>query len=96
VSFANAKVKNQFANKKRWLFYPHISPFQKPYPPIGIAGLSPSSETLKMAGQYGFIPLSLAYNDDLIASHWDSIVEGANRSGKTPEKIKVYVCEYRN
>lgn len=28
----------------------HIKPYQKPYPPIGIAGLSPGSETLKLAG----------------------------------------------
>ncbi len=68
------------------LLGPHILPYQQPYPPIGIAGLSPGSETLKMAGEYGFIPLSLGANNEYIASHWDSILEGARRSGKTPNR----------
>ena len=37
----------------------HLKPFQRPHPPIGIAGLSPGSETLKIAGERGFIPLSI-------------------------------------
>src|SRR6059058_3169912 len=36
---------------------PHLLPFQKPHPPIGVAGLSKSSDTLKMAGERGFLPL---------------------------------------
>jgi alkanesulfonate monooxygenase SsuD/methylene tetrahydromethanopterin reductase-like flavin-dependent oxidoreductase (luciferase family) len=68
------------------LLGPHILPFQKPYPPIGIAGLSPGSETLKMAGQFGFIPLSLGANNEYITSHWNSVEEGAKRSGKTPDR----------
>ncbi|MEH7126583.1 LLM class flavin-dependent oxidoreductase, partial [Bacillus sp. JJ1773] len=64
----------------------HLTPYQKPYPPIGIAGLSRNSETLKMAGEYGFIPMSFGYSHGVVASHWDSIVEGANRSGKTPNR----------
>ncbi|BCJ88541.1 LLM class flavin-dependent oxidoreductase [Effusibacillus dendaii] len=66
----------------------HIFPYQKPYPPIGIAGLSPGSETLKMAGERGFIPMSLGGNDDYIASHWIAVLEGAARSGLTPERTE--------
>lgn len=65
---------------------PHIYPYQKPHPPIGIAGLSPGSETLKLAGERGFIPLSLGANNEYIASHWNSIQEGAKRSGRTPNR----------
>jgi alkanesulfonate monooxygenase SsuD/methylene tetrahydromethanopterin reductase-like flavin-dependent oxidoreductase (luciferase family) len=68
------------------LLEPHIEPFQKPHPPIGIAGLSPGSETLKMAGQYGFLPMSLGGNNDYIAGHWDSVLEGAKRTGRTPRR----------
>jgi alkanesulfonate monooxygenase SsuD/methylene tetrahydromethanopterin reductase-like flavin-dependent oxidoreductase (luciferase family) len=64
----------------------HIQPFQKPHPPIGIAGLSPSSETLKLAGEKGLLPLSLALNPAHTATHWDSVVEGAARSGRTPDR----------
>ncbi len=64
----------------------HLEPFQKPHPPISVTGLSPGSETLIMAGEKGFIPMSLGANVEYIASHWRSIEEGAKRSGKTPQR----------
>jgi alkanesulfonate monooxygenase SsuD/methylene tetrahydromethanopterin reductase-like flavin-dependent oxidoreductase (luciferase family) len=63
-----------------------IYPYQKPHPPIGIAGLSPKSETLKLAGERGFIPMSLGGNKEYIASHWESVLEGAKRSGRQPKR----------
>jgi alkanesulfonate monooxygenase SsuD/methylene tetrahydromethanopterin reductase-like flavin-dependent oxidoreductase (luciferase family) len=64
----------------------HIKPFQKPYPPIGVAGVSKGSETLKLAGEHGFLPMSLNLNPGYVASHWESVEEGARRSGKTPKR----------
>jgi len=64
----------------------HIKPLQKPYPPIGIAGISLKSETLKLAGEYGFLPLSLDMNDKALASHWEAVEEGAARSGRIPKR----------
>jgi alkanesulfonate monooxygenase SsuD/methylene tetrahydromethanopterin reductase-like flavin-dependent oxidoreductase (luciferase family) len=64
----------------------HIRPFQKPYPPIGVAGVSKGSETLKLAGEHGFLPMSLNLNPGYVASHWESVEEGARRSGKTPRR----------
>ena len=57
----------------------HIKPFQKPYPPIGIAGLTPRSDTLEMAGEFGFMPLSLNLSKDYLRDHWASVVRGADR-----------------
>src|SRR5246127_495595 len=37
----------------------HIRPLQAPHPPIGVAGLSKNSDTLKLAGEKGFLPMSL-------------------------------------
>jgi alkanesulfonate monooxygenase SsuD/methylene tetrahydromethanopterin reductase-like flavin-dependent oxidoreductase (luciferase family) len=68
------------------ILWPHIKPFQKPHPPIGVAGLSKNSDTLKMAGERGFIPMSLNLNPSYVASHWDSVEEGARRSGRTPDR----------
>src|SRR6185437_7479817 len=51
----------------------HLKPFQKPHPPIGIAGFSPGSDTLKLAGERGFIPLSLNLSPTYVASHWDAV-----------------------
>jgi len=64
----------------------HLTPFQKPYPPIGVAGLSPGSETLKLAGEFGFYPMSLNISPTYCASHWQAVEEGARRSGRTPHR----------
>ena len=65
---------------------PHLRPLQQPHPPIGVAGLSAGSDTLKLAGERGFIPMSLNLNPGYVASHWDSVTEGARRSGRTPRR----------
>ena len=63
-----------------------LTPYQKPHPPIGVAALSYKSPTLMIAGEKGFIPQSLAFNTDFCRSHWEAIVEGAQRSGRTPSR----------
>lgn len=62
-------------------FKPHITPFQKPHPPLAIAGLSPGSGSLVYAGERGFIPLSVFFNTDVLNSHWQVYSEAAERSG---------------
>jgi alkanesulfonate monooxygenase SsuD/methylene tetrahydromethanopterin reductase-like flavin-dependent oxidoreductase (luciferase family) len=65
---------------------PHFRPYQKPHPPIGVAGVSAGSETLKLAGEHGFLPMSLNLNQSYVASHWASVEEGGRRSGRTPSR----------
>jgi alkanesulfonate monooxygenase SsuD/methylene tetrahydromethanopterin reductase-like flavin-dependent oxidoreductase (luciferase family) len=65
---------------------PHIKPLQQPHPPIGVAGLSKNSDTLKLAGERGFIPMSLNLNPAYVASHWDSVEVGAQRTGRRPSR----------
>lgn len=65
---------------------PHIRPVQAPHPPIGVAGLSKRSDTLKLAGERGFLPMSLNLNPAYVASHWESVEEGARKSGLTPRR----------
>ena len=64
----------------------HIYPYQQPHPPIGVAGLSPGSDTLKLAGERGFMPMSLNVNPNYCATHWQSVVEGAERAGRTAKR----------
>lgn len=68
------------------LLRPHLKPLQQPHPPIGVAGLSKGSDTLKLAGERGFIPMSLNLNPAYVASHWESVETGAQRSGRTPDR----------
>jgi alkanesulfonate monooxygenase SsuD/methylene tetrahydromethanopterin reductase-like flavin-dependent oxidoreductase (luciferase family) len=66
----------------------HLKPFQRPYPPIAIAGLTPGSENHRLAGEKGYIPVSLSISPDVTvtAKHWDAVAEGAARVGRTPDR----------
>lgn len=66
----------------------HLRPYQQPHPPVAIAGLTPGSENHKLAGEKGYIPVSLSISPDpaVTARHWDAVVEGAARSGRVPDR----------
>ncbi|MBT6441356.1 MAG: LLM class flavin-dependent oxidoreductase [Alphaproteobacteria bacterium] len=68
------------------LYRPHIRPLTKPYPQIAIAGFSASSPTLEMAGQRGFIPLSLSFGNKYLTSHWEAMEKGAAAGGRTADR----------
>jgi alkanesulfonate monooxygenase SsuD/methylene tetrahydromethanopterin reductase-like flavin-dependent oxidoreductase (luciferase family) len=62
---------------------PHIRPYQDPHPPIALAGLSPNSGTLELAGARGFIPLSLTFNTPYLEGHWSVVERGAASTGRS-------------
>ena len=66
----------------------HMRPFQQPYPPIAIAGLTPGSENHKLAGAKGYIPVSLSISPDpaVTARHWEAVAAGAATAGRTPNR----------
>ena len=68
------------------IFTPHLKPVQAPHPPIGVAGLSPSSDTLKWAGEHGYIPMSLNLNANYLSGHWAAVEAGAAAAGRTPRR----------
>jgi alkanesulfonate monooxygenase SsuD/methylene tetrahydromethanopterin reductase-like flavin-dependent oxidoreductase (luciferase family) len=65
---------------------PHIKPLQSPHPPIGVAGLSKNSDTLKLAGEKGFMPMSLNLNPAYVGSHWEAVEAGAAKVGRTADR----------
>jgi alkanesulfonate monooxygenase SsuD/methylene tetrahydromethanopterin reductase-like flavin-dependent oxidoreductase (luciferase family) len=66
----------------------HLDPYQKPHPPLAIAGLTPGSDNHKLAGEKGYLPVSLGIDPDasVTAQHWDAVVEGATRAGRVPDR----------
>jgi alkanesulfonate monooxygenase SsuD/methylene tetrahydromethanopterin reductase-like flavin-dependent oxidoreductase (luciferase family) len=63
----------------------HLKPYQDPHPPIGVAGVSPKSATLTMAGERGWLPMSINFvPEHMLISHWTAVEEGARSAGKTP------------
>ncbi len=78
----------------------HTKPYQKPHPPIAVAGITESSGTLKIAGAKGWIPMSINFvTKDVLKTHWDSVEEGAKTNGLTPDRSQwriardIYVAE---
>jgi len=66
--------------------HPHLRPLQLPHPPIGVAGLSKNSDTLKLAGEHGYLPMSLNLNPAYVASHWDAVEAGAKKGGRVANR----------
>jgi alkanesulfonate monooxygenase SsuD/methylene tetrahydromethanopterin reductase-like flavin-dependent oxidoreductase (luciferase family) len=66
----------------------HQRPYQRPHPPIAIAGLTPGSANHKLAGEKGYIPVSLSISPDhsVTAKHWEAVLEGASRSQRSPDR----------
>ena len=51
-----------------------------------MAGVSKGSDTLKLAGERGYWPMSLNLNPAYVGSHWESVEQGAARTGRTPKR----------
>ena len=65
----------------------HIKPYQLPHPPIAVAGVSEKSETLVLAGQRGWIPMSInIVPKRVIKTHWDVIAQSADSVGRTADR----------
>lgn len=65
----------------------HLRPYQRPHPPIAVAGLSPKSETLILAGERGYIPMSInIVPARILRSHWEVVEAGAQRAGRTVDR----------
>jgi alkanesulfonate monooxygenase SsuD/methylene tetrahydromethanopterin reductase-like flavin-dependent oxidoreductase (luciferase family) len=66
----------------RRLYY---KPYQKPHPPIGVAASTPDSDTIRMAGERGWIPMT-----NLVARHvpalWQKVEEGAASTGRKADR----------
>lgn len=65
----------------------HFKPYQLPHPPIALAGISEKSETLALAGERGWIPMSINFAPTrILMSHWDSVTKGSAKTGLQPNR----------
>jgi alkanesulfonate monooxygenase SsuD/methylene tetrahydromethanopterin reductase-like flavin-dependent oxidoreductase (luciferase family) len=70
-----------------WGMGVHMAPFQKPYPPIAVAGLNAKSETLVLAGERGWIPMSINLVPvPTLRSHWSAFEGGAAKTGTPTDR----------
>ena len=78
----------------------HLKPYQRPHPPIAVAGVTPNSETLLLAGERGYIPMSINFIPSrILTTHWEAVARGAAQAGRTADRATwrisrdVYVAE---
>ncbi len=78
----------------------HLRPYQRPHPPIAVAGVSAKSETLTLAGERGYLPMSINFVPArVLKTHWEGVEEGARRAGRPADRTTwriardVYVAE---
>ena len=65
----------------------HVKPFQQPHPPIAVAGVSEKSDTLAMAGERGWMPISINFVPTrVLKTHWQGYADGAQKAGLTPSR----------
>jgi alkanesulfonate monooxygenase SsuD/methylene tetrahydromethanopterin reductase-like flavin-dependent oxidoreductase (luciferase family) len=65
----------------------HMMPYQKPHPPVAVAGSSPYSDTLAMVGERGWMPLSTCFlYETYLPSHWQVVEKGANKAGRVASR----------
>jgi len=71
----------------RRLYY---QPYQKPHPPIGVAASTPNSDTIRLAGERGWIPMT-----NLMAHHvrhlWERVEEGAASTGREADRHQLRI-----
>lgn len=60
-----------------------MKPYQQPHPPIAVAASTPHSNSIRMAGERGWIPMSSSLLSRLyLRGHWRLIAEGAAAVGR--------------
>ena len=65
----------------------HLRPYQRPHPPIAVAGIGPRSDMLTLAGERGWIPMSInIVPTATLKAHWETYAASAERAGRTPER----------
>jgi alkanesulfonate monooxygenase SsuD/methylene tetrahydromethanopterin reductase-like flavin-dependent oxidoreductase (luciferase family) len=71
----------------------YLKPFQTPHPPIAVAGVTEKSETLALAGERGWIPMSINFvTPRVLKSHWASFTAGAARTGRSADRATWRIC----
>ena len=82
--YFNSEMYSKMNDRQMWH---HMKPYQDPHPPIAVAGSSPKSETLQVAGKKGWMPLSSAFvHSSFLPMQWEMVEQGAKEVGKVANR----------
>lgn len=66
----------------------YVRPYQKPHPAVAVAGVTEGSETLRLAGERGWIPVSInLVPTRVLRTHWGVVEQGARAAGRVPNRV---------
>ena len=77
----------QLSELGRRLYY---KPYQQPHPPIGVAASTPNTETIRMAGERGWIPMT-NLPSHFVPDLWHTLEQGAASTGRTADRGQLRV-----
>ncbi len=65
----------------------HLRPYQRPHPPIAVAGIGPRSDMLTLAGERGWIPMSInIVVPATLKAHWETYAASSAQAGRTADR----------
>jgi alkanesulfonate monooxygenase SsuD/methylene tetrahydromethanopterin reductase-like flavin-dependent oxidoreductase (luciferase family) len=65
----------------------YMKPYQQPHPPIAVAASTPTSASIRMAGERGWIPMtSSLLSQPYLKGHWELVAEGAASAGRQADR----------
>lgn len=74
-------------------FWVHMKPYQKPHPPIAVAGMSPRSDSLAVAGARGWMPLGINFVPPrTLKAQWQVYSRAAKKAGHVPDRREWRIC----
>jgi alkanesulfonate monooxygenase SsuD/methylene tetrahydromethanopterin reductase-like flavin-dependent oxidoreductase (luciferase family) len=71
----------------------HARPYQRPHPPIAVAGVGPKSDMLALAGERGWIPMSInIVSTPVVRAQWETYSASAAAAGRAAGRAQWRVC----
>ena len=65
----------------------YMKPYQRPHPPIAVAASTPKSDSMRLAGERGWIPMSSSLlSRPYLADHWKLVEDGAATVGRAADR----------
>jgi alkanesulfonate monooxygenase SsuD/methylene tetrahydromethanopterin reductase-like flavin-dependent oxidoreductase (luciferase family) len=65
----------------------YMKPYQRPHPPIAVAASTPTSSSMRMAGERGWIPMSSSLlSRTYLSDHWRLVEDGAQGAGRPAKR----------
>jgi alkanesulfonate monooxygenase SsuD/methylene tetrahydromethanopterin reductase-like flavin-dependent oxidoreductase (luciferase family) len=67
----------------------YMKPYQRPHPPIAVAASTPTSSSMRVAGERGFIPMSSSLlSRTYLGGHWRLVEDGARATGQVADRSR--------